>query len=88
MSEKRSYRAYLLSGSDNIRAVIVLEAGDDASACLEAGIRLRESDCAAIEVCCPSLVEVACPMQRKDCGSMENAILIENAGLDGVSRCG
>jgi hypothetical protein len=50
VSEKRSYRAYLLSGSDNIRAVIVLEAGDDASACLEAGIRLRESDCAAIEV--------------------------------------
>jgi hypothetical protein len=50
MGEKRSYRAYLLSASDHIRSVTVIEASDDASACLEADFILRHSDYAAIEV--------------------------------------
>ena len=50
VGEKRSYRAYLLSASDHIRAVTVIEARDDASACMEADFILRASDYAAIEV--------------------------------------
>jgi hypothetical protein len=50
MGEKRSYRAYLLSASDHIRSVTAIEAGDDASACLEADFILQHSDYAAIEV--------------------------------------
>jgi len=50
MGEIRKYRVYLLSVSDHIRWVTAIEAGDDASACLEADFVLQHSDYAAIEV--------------------------------------
>jgi hypothetical protein len=49
-SEIRSYRAYLLSASDPIESITIIEAGDDASVSLEADFILRKSDHAAIEV--------------------------------------
>jgi hypothetical protein len=50
MAEMRSYRAYLLSASDHIELVAIIEASDDASASLEADFILRKSDYAAVEV--------------------------------------
>ena len=50
MGEIRKYRVYLLSVSDHIRWVTAIEAGDDASACLEADFVLQHSDYAALEV--------------------------------------
>lgn len=50
MGEIRKYRVYFLSVSDHIRWVTAIEAGDDASACLEADFVLQHSDYAAIEV--------------------------------------
>jgi hypothetical protein len=50
MSGTRSYRAYLLSDGDHIQSVNVVDALDDASACLEANFLLRKSIHAAVEV--------------------------------------
>ena len=50
MGEKRSYRAYLLSAGDHIRSVRIIDATDDASACLEADHLLQHSEFAAVEV--------------------------------------
>jgi hypothetical protein len=50
MSRKRSYRAYLLSAGDQIRSVRIIDATDDASACLEADYILQHSEFAAVEV--------------------------------------
>ena len=50
MSEKRSYRACLFSGGDHARSVRTIEAKDDASACLEADLILRDSEFTAVEV--------------------------------------
>jgi len=49
-SEKRSHRAYLLSASDHIESVTIIEASDDAAVSLEADLILRKSDYAAVEV--------------------------------------
>ena len=50
MREKRSYRAYLLGTGDHIRSLRIIDATDDASACLEADYLLRHSEFAAVEV--------------------------------------
>jgi hypothetical protein len=50
MGERRSYRAYLLGAGDDIRSVTIIDATDDASACLEADNLLRHSEFAAVEV--------------------------------------
>lgn len=50
MSETRRYRAYLLSASDHIRAVTVIQAEEDASAAAEAEFLLMHSEYAAIEI--------------------------------------
>jgi|SoiMethySBSTD1v2_1073268.scaffolds.fasta_scaffold187510_3 hypothetical protein len=50
MTDMRSYRAYFLSESDHIREVSAFKATDDVSACLEADVRLGQSEYAAIEV--------------------------------------
>jgi hypothetical protein len=50
MSVTRSYRVYLLSDGDHIQSVNVIDALDDASACVEANFLLHKSTSAAVEV--------------------------------------
>jgi hypothetical protein len=48
--ENRSYRTYLLGADNHIRSVTIVDATDDASACLEAERIPENSDPVAVEV--------------------------------------
>lgn len=50
MDAIHSYRVYFLSAADHIRSVTLLSAIDDASACMDADVLLRQSEHAAVEV--------------------------------------
>jgi hypothetical protein len=49
MQELHSYRAYLLSAGDYIRAVSRFESVDDIAACKQAELILEQSEYASIE---------------------------------------
>jgi hypothetical protein len=50
MQDLHSYRAYLLSASDHIRAVSRFESVNDVAACKKADLMLEQSEYASIEV--------------------------------------
>jgi hypothetical protein len=50
MQDLYSYRAYLLSASDHIRAVSRFKSVDDVAACKEADLMLEQSEFASIEL--------------------------------------